>query len=137
MKHGAALGWTGVGAGERVDADTLLEGIVGPDALDHDDARLKTLEETGMQDDAALPVAQADAFAIGDSEPGAIGGMDLEGRPALATPRARRFGETRVEELARRRGHEAERALGVGFIDQPGVIGQLRHPHMVDTEGGP
>src|SRR4029453_3125369 len=84
VERAAALGRTRLGADQRVDAEALLEGAVGPDAFDHDHAALQAFERTGMHDDGGLPAADAHARALGNAEPRAVVGMDERRGPALA-----------------------------------------------------
>ena len=103
VEHRAAMRQAGIGAGQQVDADAFLEGRVRPDALDDDDALLQPVEGAGVDDDAALVVADADAVAIGEAEAGQRLGMDQRRRPALAGDAGGRVVEAGVEERARRR----------------------------------
>ena len=80
----ATLRRPGIGAGQEVDADAFLEGGVRPHPLDDDDALLQPVKGAGMDDDAALVVADADALAVFDAEPGQRLGMNERGRPPLA-----------------------------------------------------
>src|SRR5262249_52791037 len=64
VEDGAAGRAAGLGAGQGVDADPLLEGVVGPDPLDDDDAALQPVEGLGVDDDAALAIAEADPVAL-------------------------------------------------------------------------
>src|SRR5215204_3803537 len=84
VEHGAAAGQAGVGAGQEVDADALLEGVVRPQPLDDDDALLQAVEGAGMDDDAALAIADADAAAVGEAERGERLRVEERGRAALA-----------------------------------------------------
>src|SRR5712691_7134704 len=54
VKHCAAARQAGIGAGQQIDADALLEGVVRPQPLDDDDAALEPIEGAGMDDEAAL-----------------------------------------------------------------------------------
>src|SRR6185312_7867043 len=101
VEDGAAVGASGIGAGQDVDPHPLLIGGVRPDALDDEDAALLPLAELRMQHDAALPVAEPDAVALGDTERGEVVGMDADHRPALARDAGGRIVEGRVEEGAR------------------------------------
>src|SRR6202012_187258 len=49
----------GFRAGQGVDADALLEGGIGPDALDHNHAALNAVESTRMKHDRAAVIAEA------------------------------------------------------------------------------
>ena len=66
MERSAADGVDGVGAGEGVDADAALEGLVGPDAFDHYDARLQPVEQRRVEGKRAATVAEAHTRAVGD-----------------------------------------------------------------------
>src|SRR3954451_18595220 len=70
VKYGAATGQAGVGAGQEVDPDPLREGAVGPQPLDDHDPLLQAVERPRMDHDAAHGVADADAIAVADAEPG-------------------------------------------------------------------
>src|SRR6185503_15053389 len=50
VEHRAAAGKARIGAGQKVDADALLEGVVWPQPLDDDDARLHPVEPAGVDD---------------------------------------------------------------------------------------
>ena len=66
MERSAADGVDGVGAGEGVDADAALEGLVGPNAFDHYDARLQPVEQRRVEGKRAATVAEAHTRAVGD-----------------------------------------------------------------------
>src|SRR5437588_620389 len=83
------------------DADALLEGRVGPNALDHDDAALEAIEGAGVQHHAAAAVAEPEPRAIRAGERGEIVGMDTHGRTSFARHARGRVVEGGVEEGAR------------------------------------
>src|SRR5204863_8470691 len=118
VEHRAAAGEAGIGAGQQVDADALLEGVVRPQPLGDDDARLHALERAGMHDDAALVVADAHAVAVGHAERGDRLGMYHRGRMALASEARWRVVEARIQERARGGWHEAQRPYGTAVIDR-------------------
>ena len=97
VEHGAAARQTGVGAGQQIDPDALLEGVVGPHPLDDNDALLQPVKGAGMDDDIALAVADAHPLAIGDAEPGQRRRMDERRRPSLAGDARGRVVEARVQ----------------------------------------
>ena len=84
MKHGAAGGEAGFGACQQVDADALDEGTVRPQPFDDNDAALHAVRRAGMDDDAALLVADTDPVAVGKAELLQRVGMDQRGRPVFA-----------------------------------------------------
>ena len=67
-------------------------------------------------------------------EPCGIVGMEQRGRTPFLAPRGRHLGEARVQVMARRRRHEAERVLVAHLVDDREVVGQLRHARMVGPE---
>ena len=69
-----------------------------------------------------------------DPEPSRVLGMDQHGRPPLLADRGRRLGEAGVQVVARRRRHQAERALVVRLVDDREVVRQLRHARVVGAE---
>src|SRR6266851_10266422 len=68
VEYRAAARQAGIGASQQIDADALLESAVRPQPLDDDDAKLHPVEAADMDDDAALRIADADAFALRDAE---------------------------------------------------------------------
>ena len=97
MEHGAAARQTGVGAGQQIDPDALLESVVGPHPLDDNDALLQPVKGAGMDDDITLAVADAHPLAVGDAEPGQRRRMDERRRPSLAGDARGRVVEARVQ----------------------------------------
>src|SRR5712691_2092725 len=79
VKHRAAAGQAGIRAGQQIDADPFLEGVVRPQPLDDDDAALHPARGASMDDDAALLIADADPVASGDAQRGERLGMDEGG----------------------------------------------------------
>jgi hypothetical protein len=77
-------GGAGIGAGQRVDPDALLEGGVRPDALDDEHARAAARRTAALDHDAPCAVAEPHAVALAEPERGRVVGMDQRGRPALA-----------------------------------------------------
>ena len=63
--------------------------------------------------------------------------MQLDRRAPLAVPRSRRLGEARVEIVARRRGHQAERVFVVRLLDDGEMVRQSGHPRGVPPYRGP
>ena len=116
-----------LGTGKRIDAEALLEGAVGPDALAHHHPRLHPVEPAGVYDHAGAAVAQAGTVAVTQTQPEAIIGVHQHGRPALAFSGCRSFGKATVEELTRRRGHQSERVLIVSLVYHVEMIRQRRH----------
>src|SRR5229473_1218412 len=49
----------GFAAGQEIDADAFFESVVRPQPLDDNDAKLHPIERAGMDDDAALRIADA------------------------------------------------------------------------------
>src|ERR1051325_11566016 len=137
VEHRAATGEAGIGAGQQVDADPLLERIVWPQPLGNDNTRLHAIESTGMHDDAALRVADAHTLTVDHAERGERLRMDQRGGAALAREARRGVVKAGVQEGARRRGHQAERSLGIVVIDSRDMVREGRKIRMLRAEGGP
>ena len=54
MEHGTSFGRARVGADQVVHAAALLESGVGPNALHHQDLRLKAVEDLHLDDEIAF-----------------------------------------------------------------------------------
>ncbi len=93
MEHSAAVGAAGVGAGQHIDADAFLEGVVGPDSFDDDALTRLSFRHAGTNDDAALRIAETHAFAVGRSQLCEVGGMKSGSGPSLACDTRRRVAE--------------------------------------------
>ena len=93
MKRRAAVGPARIGAGERVDTESVLEIAIRPDAFDDDDAALLAVLRLHVHDDLAALVAEFYAIALDETERRAILGVDERRRTPLALHRARRFRE--------------------------------------------
>src|SRR5690349_5480188 len=63
----AAAGLARIGAGQCIDAEPAGKIRVGPDAFDHHHAALQPVEQSGMQRDGRLLVADLDHAALGDT----------------------------------------------------------------------
>src|SRR6266851_7584343 len=137
VKHRAAARQSGIGAGQEIDADPLLKGVVWPQPLDDDDATLHPVERAGVDDDTALRIADADALAVGDAERGERDGMDERGRPPFAGDARWHIVKAGVEKRARRRRHQAERPLGIPIIDNRDMVGEGRQQRFLRTERAP
>src|SRR5271165_3226410 len=137
-----------VGAGQRVDAASVEEVAIVPQALADDDAAGRSRRPPNVHADLAARVAEAHDVALVQSEPRHVVGVHQRARAALAGERGRGLVEARIEEVARGRGRELE---GMGFVrpfvDRP-MVGQgwqaapraaeaivvIRHVRPVGTE---
>src|ERR1051326_1951992 len=137
VEHRAATGEAGIGAGQQVDADPLLERIVWPQPLGNNDTRLHAIESAGMHDDAALRVADSHTLTVDHAERGERLRMDQRGGAALAREARRGVVKAGVQEGARRRGHQAERSLGIVVIDRRDMVREGGQFRMLRTKGGP
>src|ERR1017187_1969944 len=64
VEHRAAVGPPGLGADEGIDADAALEIGIGPDALDHDHARLQAVEGFGMRSEEHTSELQSPMYLV-------------------------------------------------------------------------
>src|SRR3984893_12100187 len=97
VKDGAAARQTGIGARQQIDPDTLLECLIGPQTFDDDHPFLHPRSAAGMDDEAALPIAEAHPVAIAETQLPQHLGMDKGGRPTLAGDARWRVVEARIE----------------------------------------
>src|SRR5271165_1514129 len=129
VEHGAAARQTGVGARQQVYPDTLLEGIVGPQAFHDHYPRLQPAKGAGANDDATPPVPDAYSVAIAQPQSRQHVGVHQRGGPALAGYARRRVVKARVEKRARRRRDQPEWLFGITPVDDRYMVrlwGQLR-----------
>src|SRR5271166_2463669 len=129
VEHGAAARQTGVGARQQVYPDTLLEGIVGPQAFHDHYPRLQPAKGAGANDDATPPVPDAYSVAIAQPQSRQHVGVHQRGGPALAGYARRRVVKARVEKPARRRRDQPEWLFGITLVDDRDMVriwGQLR-----------
>ena len=93
MKRRAADRLHRIGTGQRIDANTALEGVVGPNAFDHQHAALHPGEQLGGEDNFAAQVGEADTLAVLNALLGGILGMQEHARAAFALARSWRLSE--------------------------------------------
>ena len=139
MEHRAAAGQTGIGAGQHVDADALLEGVVGPDALRRR-RRRAACPSKARACTTTLPrrVADAQPVAVGERRaPASISGWtSAVGRPS----RAMLDGVLLKLVLRNERdgaAHQAERLLGIAVVDHRDMVGKRRQSRVARARSPP
>ena len=121
----AAIGRDRIRAGQRVDAAAVLEGCVAARSIPRSarrGARRRTAcacSRTSPRRCRARPCRRRRCARSAASS----GWIITVGRPSLRA-RGRRLVEGRVEEVARRRGRQAERMLAVGLLDHLPMVRQ-------------
>ena len=111
--------------------------MIGPHPLDNDDAALQPVKGAGMDDDAALAVADAQPVAVGEAETGECCGVEEGSRAALAGDARRGVVKARVQKRARRCGDKAERPFGIAVVGDRDMIGKRGQPRVVMAERRP
>jgi len=134
VEHGPPLRWPRLGASQCVDADTFLEGVVRPDALDYGDAALQAVERLGMQYTRVAPVAHADALPVADTECREVVGVYQGRRASLFVLRGWRFGEASIQIVARRCCDKSEGMLRVDLADVIEVIREAQHGASIPAD---
>src|SRR5882757_5203240 len=137
VEHRTAVRPAGISRGQRIDAHAGLEVAVGPDAFDHDDALLLAGLGLAPHDGLAALVADLEPLALDGAQRRAILGVYHHRRPHLTLLAARRLGEGRVQEGARRRRDHAERLAGRGLVYDVEMVGQLGHVLAARTVARP
>jgi len=105
MKYAAAVRWPGVSTNKSIDSQAVLEGVVGPNALNHCDPGLLVTGDFNVDDDFAALISNPYPVAFLYVKMSHVCNTQLNSRARFFFNRGRGLGERGIEVVVGGCGH--------------------------------